>query len=72
MKKVAMQNDPAVLEWIKKLGIELELVQRVIIDLQVNEPVRIYVTRLADAGAFDIDPPDAWAADVVEYGQAAE
>lgn len=53
-------------EWLRKTGIVVEgqLCSRVIIDLTVGNPARVYVEQFGDQKIFEVEPPDLSAAHV--------
>lgn len=48
-----------VAEFIRKLGFDPDLTRRVIVDLNVDAAVRVYIEGYGDAAAFRIEPPTA-------------
>lgn len=65
MGEVLLGHDMTIVEWLKKSGIDTNHVSRVVIDMAVEEPVRIYIERYATEKMFlDVDPPDLRGAEV--------
>jgi hypothetical protein len=47
--------DEQITEWLRSLGVaDPEMTQRVIIDVPIDDVVRVYITRPADSHGFDL------------------
>lgn len=57
MSSAFMGNGPEISEFMRKLGLDPTLTKRVIIDINAEDVVRVYVEGYADSRAFGIDPP---------------
>lgn len=62
--RILHSGDPMVVAWLDAMGITIPW-QRVIIDIQVERPVRIHVQALGSAEMFAVTPPDLRGAEVV-------
>ena len=72
MRDLASSDHPAVVAWLRRLGVDPALTRRVIIVVEATEPVRVYVTGWADKGAFDVALPDGLDVEVVQVGEEAK
>lgn len=49
-----LANDERVLAWLEAMGVDTSGLERIILDIQVNEVVRLYLVRLPDDRMFDV------------------
>ena len=64
MKRIASTYSPQLKEWLARLGVGAYC-QRVIIDIPLDGPVRLYITKLASEDAFEVMPHDIEEAEII-------
>ena len=53
--RLLLGHNPQIVEFIRRLGLDPSLTRRVIVDMNVDDVVRVYVEGFADRAAFEID-----------------
>ena len=53
----AVGGSPSCMRWLRKIGVDLTDVSRVVIDIRCDKPVAVYVQRFGDADMFEVEPP---------------
>jgi hypothetical protein len=71
---MATGNDKQIHEWLKRAKIytDGQAVRRVVIDIAVEEPVRVYVEQYGTDALLDVQPPDMSGAKVAILKKAEE
>ena len=70
MKNLASSDHPAVVAWLRALGVDPDMTRRVIIDIETGNAIRVYVTAWADLEAFEVALPDGLEMEIVRVGES--
>lgn len=57
-------NEKTVADWLEALGVGKQP-YRVLLDIKVGEPIRVYVQQFADKAAFEFIPPEFKDAEII-------
>lgn len=66
----------ALVDWLRRAGIPVDEVRRVIIDAKVDDAVRVYIEQYGTDRMFKVEPPDLSKAEITlsapDEGEAPE